>query len=66
MNTKHFLTLKDLTSDELKQLLSRATELKEMRNRGEVYEPLANKVMAMIFEKSSTRHASFQAWLMLL
>lgn len=48
MNTKHFLTLKDLTSDELKQLLSRATELKEMRNRGEVYEPLANKVMAMI------------------
>ena len=62
MNTKHFLTLKDLTSDELKQLLSRATELKEMRNRGEVYEPLANKVMAMIFEKSSTRtRVSFEA-----
>jgi ornithine carbamoyltransferase len=62
MKTKHFLTLKDLTSDELKQLLNRATELKEMRNSGEVYEPLANKVMAMIFEKSSTRtRVSFEA-----
>jgi ornithine carbamoyltransferase len=62
MTTRHFLTLNDLTPDELRSLLSRATTLKEMRNRGEVYEPLTNKVMAMIFEKASTRtRVSFEA-----
>ena len=62
MNIRHFLTLLDLSSEELKQIISRATELKAMRNRGEVYEPLCNKVMAMIFEKSSTRtRVSFEA-----
>ncbi|SIS80095.1 ornithine carbamoyltransferase [Neptunomonas antarctica] len=62
MNPRHFLTLLDLTSEELKQIINRATELKAMRNRGEVHEPLTNKVMAMIFEKSSTRtRVSFEA-----
>lgn len=62
MNIRHFLTLLDLSSEELKQIINRATELKAMRNRGEVYEPLCNKVMAMIFEKSSTRtRVSFEA-----
>jgi ornithine carbamoyltransferase len=62
MSTRHFLTLKDLSSDELKQLITRAGELKQMRNAGQVYEPLQNHVMAMIFEKASTRtRVSFEA-----
>lgn len=62
MATRHFLTLLDLSSDELRQLLNRAIELKAMHRAGEVYEPLKNKVLAMIFEKSSTRtRVSFEA-----
>ena len=52
---RHFLTLKDLTSDELQQLIVRAIELKRLHKAGEIYEPLKNKVLAMIFDKSSTR-----------
>ena len=55
MTTRHFLTLKDLTSQELKNLIKRAIELKAMQKRGEHYEPLKNKVLGMVFEKSSTR-----------
>jgi len=62
MTTRHFLTLLDLSPEELKRLIARATELKAIRNRGEIYEPLKNKVMSMIFEKSSTRtRVSFEA-----
>ena len=62
MATRHFLSLLDLSSDELKQLLQRAIELKKMHRAGEIYEPLRNKVLAMIFEKSSTRtRVSFEA-----
>jgi ornithine carbamoyltransferase len=62
VSPRHFLTLTDLSSDELKQLLSRATELKKMHRDGTLYEPLKNRVMAMIFEKSSTRtRVSFEA-----
>ncbi|WP_420598808.1 ornithine carbamoyltransferase [Neptuniibacter sp.] len=60
--SRHFLTLLDLTPEELRTLVKRASELKSIRNRDEVYEPLKNKVMAMIFEKSSTRtRVSFEA-----
>ncbi|MFW5450321.1 MAG: ornithine carbamoyltransferase [Methylophagaceae bacterium] len=59
---RHFLTLKDLTSDELQQLILRAIELKRMHKAGEIYEPLKNKVLAMIFDKSSTRtRVSFES-----
>ncbi len=62
MSTRHFLTLLDMTPEELRSIIHRATELKAMRNRGEIYEPLKNQVMAMIFEKSSTRtRVSFEA-----
>lgn len=58
----HFLTLKDLSSAELKQLILRAAELKLMHHRGELYQPLKGKVLAMIFEKSSTRtRVSFES-----
>lgn len=55
MSIRHFLTLHDLTSEELKQLLSRAIELKQWQKERRIYEPLKNQVLAMIFEKSSTR-----------
>lgn len=60
--SRHFLTLLDLSPEELRTLVKRASELKSIRNKGEIYEPLKNKVMAMIFEKSSTRtRVSFEA-----
>ncbi|HEB63686.1 MAG TPA: ornithine carbamoyltransferase [Gammaproteobacteria bacterium] len=55
MSTRHFLTLNDLSSDEFRTLIQRAIELKAMLHRGERYEPLKNRVLGMIFEKSSTR-----------
>jgi len=60
--TRHFLTLLDFTPDELRGLLRRAHELKRARQRGEISEALRHKVLAMIFEKSSTRtRVSFEA-----
>lgn len=53
--TQHFLTLMDLDKATLKQLVTRAVELKAMQKSGEIYEPLKNKVLGMIFDKSSTR-----------
>ena len=62
MSTRHFLTLLDLTPAELQGVIERAIELKRIRNNGEIYEPLKNRVMAMIFEKASTRtRVSFEA-----
>jgi ornithine carbamoyltransferase len=59
---RNFLTLLDLSADEARKLLQRAITLKQMRRNGERYEPLKNRVLAMIFEKSSTRtRVSFEA-----
>ena len=52
---RHFLTLNDLSSEELNAIIARAQVLKSMRKNGEIYEPLKNKVLGMVFEKSSTR-----------
>jgi len=52
---KHFLTLNDLSQDELRSIIKRAQELKKMHLNGTIYEPLKNKVLGMVFEKSSTR-----------
>ena len=55
MATRHFLTLTDLGKDELQQIIERAIKLKAMHKNSEIYEPLKNKTLGMIFEKSSTR-----------
>lgn len=55
MSIRHFLTLLDLSGDELKQLMERAIELKQWLSEGRLHEPLKHKVLAMVFEKSSTR-----------
>lgn len=62
MKIRHFLTLRDLSPAELDSVINRAIELKRILRNGEVYEPLKNRVMSMIFEKSSTRtRVSFEA-----
>ena len=53
--TQHFLTLMDFDKATLDKLISRAIELKAMQKSGEIYEPLKNKVLGMIFDKASTR-----------
>jgi ornithine carbamoyltransferase len=56
MATRHFLTLLDLTPDELDYLIQRAITIKtNLKAQGPVYTPLSNRTLAMIFEKSSTR-----------
>ncbi|HEY5790797.1 MAG TPA: ornithine carbamoyltransferase [Gammaproteobacteria bacterium] len=62
MPPRHFLSLLDLTPDELRALLARASELKQMRRRGEQPKPLQDRILGMVFEKSSTRtRVSFEA-----
>ncbi|MGD9889594.1 MAG: ornithine carbamoyltransferase [Halothiobacillaceae bacterium] len=62
MNVRHFLTLDDLTQDELRTVLRRARHLKEERARSEPVLTLQNRVLGMIFEKASTRtRVSFEA-----
>lgn len=62
MALRHFLSLHDFTSAELEQLIHRAIELKAMHRAKTIYEPLRNKVLGMVFEKSSTRtRVSFEA-----
>ncbi len=52
---RHFLSILDLSSQELNSVVTRATELKRMQNRGDIHTPLKGKSLGMIFEKSSTR-----------
>jgi ornithine carbamoyltransferase len=60
MKPRHFITLSDISAEELRQLINRAIYLKNHRDPD--YQPLKGQVMAMIFEKSSTRtRISFEA-----
>jgi ornithine carbamoyltransferase len=52
---RHFLTLSDLGPEGLRGLLARASALKREHYAGVRRTPLAGKVLAMLFEKSSTR-----------
>ncbi len=53
MKPKHFISLLDLSSNELRALIQRAIVLKNEHNRD--FQPLKGQMLAMIFEKSSTR-----------
>jgi len=55
MSVRHFLTLLDLSSEQLRELMARAGELKQWQREGRIFEPLKHKILAMVFEKSSTR-----------
>ena len=62
MALRHFLTLRDLSTLELNQVVQRGIELKRKQHNSEVFQPFVGKVMGMIFEKSSTRtRVSFEA-----
>ncbi len=52
---RHFLTLLDLSRDELYQIIHRASELRQMQHEGVIYRPFVGRTLGMIFEKSSTR-----------
>ncbi len=52
---RHFLKLLYCSGEELRAMVRRATALKEIQRRGEIFEPLKNKTLGMVFEKSSTR-----------
>ena len=45
MSVRHFLTLNDLSRDELRDLIQRAIELKAKQKAGDIFEPLKNKGM---------------------
>lgn len=53
MQPRHFISLLDLSSDEFRALIQRAIDLKNNRNPD--FQPLKGQVLAMVFEKSSTR-----------
>ncbi|WP_045860796.1 ornithine carbamoyltransferase [Teredinibacter purpureus] len=62
MAIRHFLTLLDLSSDELSSIIDTAIQQKAALKEGTLYEPFKNQVLGMIFEKSSTRtRVSFEA-----
>ena len=60
--TRHFLTLMDLSANELNTVIERAIELKQQHRTEQAKKTLSGKVLGMIFEKSSTRtRVSFEA-----
>ncbi len=54
---RHFLDLSEISAAELRRILEAALSIKRRRRKGEVaaWRPLAGKVLAMIFDKPSTR-----------
>ena len=62
MAVRHFLSLSDFEPAQLEALLKRALELKAARRDGRERPLLAGKVLAMVFDKNSTRtRVSFEA-----
>lgn len=53
--TKDFLSIADLSRDEIEEIFERARELKEKQKRGEPHRWLDGRTMAMIFQKPSAR-----------
>ncbi len=53
--TRHFLTISDLSRDELVRVLDRAEELKALRGTSAHPKTLDGKSVAIVFEKASTR-----------
>lgn len=60
--TRHLLTIRDLSADEIVQLISRAQRMKEDWKKGSLEPTLSRRVLGLIFVKPSTRtRVSFEA-----
>jgi len=61
-SSKDFLTLADWSARELRAILDRARELKDLDKRGERPQTLLGRTLALYFEKPSLRtHVTFEA-----
>jgi len=59
---KHFPQISDFSLDEHQYLIERTQWIKERFKRYEIYQPLRDRTLAMVFEKASTRtRVSFEA-----
>ena len=59
---KHFLQLRDLEREEFEHLFRRTKVIKDRFKNYVTYQPLVDRMLAMVFEKSSTRtRVSFEA-----
>jgi ornithine carbamoyltransferase len=59
---RHLLTLNDLSSEEFRAIIARASVLKQLQREGTPHARYPGKVLAMIFAKASTRtRVSFEA-----
>ena len=59
---KHFLQFNDFTVEEFEHLFARTRWIKDRFKRYELYQPLRDRTLAMVFEKASTRtRVSFEA-----
>ncbi len=59
---KHFLQFGDFTREEFDHLFARTRWIKDRFKRYELYQPLRDRTLAMVFEKASTRtRVSFEA-----
>src|SRR5512138_2442592 len=62
MAIQHFLQFSDFTTEEHEWIFQRAAVIKKRFKNYEKYQPLADRTLAMIFEKASTRtRVSFEA-----
>ena len=52
---RHYLQFKDFRAEEYAYLFERAAIIKKRFKNYEKYQPLADRTLAMIFEKASTR-----------
>lgn len=55
MSIRHFLSLMDLTTEEIRQIIARAIELKAELRAGKVSTLMHNQSAVLVFEKASTR-----------
>src|SRR5437773_4227941 len=59
---KHFLQISDFSVEEFEHLIARTRWIKDRFKRYELYQPLRDRTLAMVFEKASTRtRVSFEA-----
>ena len=62
MKPNHFLQINDFSREELDYLFLRTRWIKDRFKRYEIYQPLRDRTLAMVFEKASTRtRVSFEA-----